>query len=1002
MSLISSADSFDIIKRKLCSYGKDAVGNTNPSTHTRIPGLSNGVKISGGKYNILPEHDELFIDKYIEYVLVKGNEEYITELQLNNGSEPILIDLDFRYPLDTPDDKRLYTSDHISNILYLYLDALPKIFNFKEAQTYPIFVFERDAPYKKYKKDNKNEVTEVKDGIHIVIGLQLAHKYQMLLRAKVIEACGKDEILNDMNLVKDLNDVFDDTISGGTSGWQLYGSKKPGCLPYKLTQYMQLTFDKSDGEFSIDRRSVEKFLSPKDISNNFHLLRGRYPDHLKPELQPNLDMVLNKICGTKVKGTTRPSGNKKSKLSVSAQFLADLSSNVLSNAVTEFLANLNGPDALFNIITTFLESLKLSETTVKDAHNLTQLLPEKYYQEGSHMENRQVSFALKNTDPRLFLSWVMLRSKADDFDYTEIPELYDKWTKYFNVNETKSNLTIGSLKYWVKTDAPEEYKLFQSTNLNVLLEDLIRSYTDGKVARILKLKHGDNYTCADIDHKCMYMFEKHHWTTDKGYDLRRLVSNDLLPLFQKKQDEAAAEWVRQSTEEGSDDLEVEFDTDLAESGKNAKKESDSMARIKKRMKKIAMVVEKLDNTATKNNSFRESMEVFYDPNFSKQLDTNRWAMCFNNGVLDLKTGDFRNGRADDYISMSTRIDYQPLSYYTEVHKDEYETTVTAIRTFFSQLFPIPSLERYMWDHLGSVLIGEKVEQVFNIYVGSGSNGKSLLTELMKFCMGDYKVFAPVNMLTEKRTAVGAATPETMNLKGGRYAVLQEPEKDIPINEGFVKEITGEADITGRHLFGSTETFALQVNFAACMNAMFSVKGTDDGIWRRLKVVAFLAKFIDKGENYEHDSDYIFEKDKTLIGKLPLWAPIFMSMLVEIAVKNQGVVKDCEEVTRYTTEFRQSQDVIRCFLSTRVELCPGGQVGTQNLHRAFKEWHHTTYNNAKSPKMSELDTAMNKMHGDKATQPNKKWNGVRVILETEKKNEENGAEVKEEIESANDL
>lgn len=993
MSLICAGDSFEIAKRKVSAYAKDESAAAKPATHTRIPGLCNGNRISGGKYYVSPENDKLFIDKYIEHVMRDGKEEYMTELQLDNGSEPILSDLDFRYPLDTPDNTRLYTEDHIVQLVDLYLDALPKLFAFKHEQSFPIFVFERDAPYKKYKKD-KSEVTEVKDGIHIVIGLQLPHTYQMLLRAKVMEACGKAEILADMNLVKGLDDVFDDKICAGTSGWQLYGSKKPGCLPYKLTQYMQMTFDEADGELSTDHRDVEQFLSAEEIGTNFHLLRARYSGHLKPDLLPNLDKVMAKTKGVvAVKTTTATRTNKKNELTL--------------NLSQEYLAKLTSPDALEAAVNDLLMSLKLTETVVRDAHDLAQMLPEKYYQEGSHMENRQVSFALKNTDARLFLSWVMLRSKADDFDYADIPDLYDKWIRYFNVNDTKSNLTIGSLKYWVKTDAPDEYRTFQSKNLEVLLEDLIRSYTDGKVSRILKLKHGDHYTCADIDHKRMFMFEGHHWTTDKGYDLRRLVSEDLLPLFEKKRDEATAELFRQTSEEGSDDLEMDFDTDLADSGKKAKKESDAMTRIKKRMKKIAMVVDKLDSTATKNNSFRECMEVFYDAKFSQQLDTNRWTMCFSNGVLNLKTGEFRDGRADDYISMSTKIDYHPISYYTETHAEEYGEMVAAIRTFFAQLFPIPSLERYMWDHLASVLIGEKVEQVFNIYVGSGSNGKSLLCELMKFCMGNYKAFAPVNMLTEKRTAVGAATPEMMKLKGARYTVFQEPEKDAPINEGFVKEITGESEITGRPLFGETETFDLQVNFASCMNSMFAVKGTDDGIWRRLKVVPFLAKFVDKGEAYEHESDYVFDKDKSLIGKLPQWAPIFMSMLVEITIKNQGVVKDCEEVIQYTNEFRKSQDVIQCFISSRVEYCEGGQVGSQNLHRTFKEWHHNMHNGCKIPKMGDVDAAMDKKFGAKALQPSRKWNGIRVILESEKDigskmegEEDNGNGG--DVESANDL
>jgi hypothetical protein len=78
-----------------------------------------------------------------------------------------------------------------------------------------------------------------------------------------------------------------------------------------------------------------------------------------------------------------------------------------------------------------LKSLKPDEYEVKETHEYTQILPEKYYAPGSHLLNRQVAFALKHTDERLFLSWVQLRSKATDFDYSSISSLYYDWKKYF-------------------------------------------------------------------------------------------------------------------------------------------------------------------------------------------------------------------------------------------------------------------------------------------------------------------------------------------------------------------------------------------------------------------------------------------------------------------------------------------------------------------------------------------------------------------------------------------
>ena len=69
-----------------------------------------------------------------------------------------------------------------------------------------------------------------------------------------------------------------------------------------------------------------------------------------------------------------------------------------------------------------------------------------------------------------------------------------------------------------------------------------------------------------------------------------------------------------------------------------------------------------------------------------------------------------------------------MKYYDEVH------------AFLKQLFPVPEVYEYMVEHLASVLIGTNENQTFNLYVGSGRNGKSKLIELMQKVCGKYKGF----------------------------------------------------------------------------------------------------------------------------------------------------------------------------------------------------------------------------------------------------------------------
>ena len=141
---------FELAKRKFSIHGKntDSAECQNQTTITRIPDKDLG--ILGGKFHISQNDEEEFYSKYIDHVLINNNREYLTELQLNDGTEPILVDLDFRYPLNT--EERKYTKEHITNLIDVYLDELPKIFNFPDGATFPVFVFERPALHKKFKK----------------------------------------------------------------------------------------------------------------------------------------------------------------------------------------------------------------------------------------------------------------------------------------------------------------------------------------------------------------------------------------------------------------------------------------------------------------------------------------------------------------------------------------------------------------------------------------------------------------------------------------------------------------------------------------------------------------------------------------------------------------------------------------------------------------------------------------------------------------------------------
>jgi putative DNA primase/helicase len=279
--------------------------------------------------------------------------------------------------------------------------------------------------------------------------------------------------------------------------------------------------------------------------------------------------------------------------------------------------------------------------------------------------------------------------------------------------------------------------------------------------------------------------------------------------------------------------------------------------------------------------------------------------------------------------------------------------------------------------LASCLIGSGKNQSFNVYHGSGSNGKSILADLMSISLGEYKGTVPITLVTEKRGLIGGTSDEVIKLKGVRYAVMQEPSKNVKLNEGIMKELTGGDPIQARALYAESEVFEPQFNLVVCTNNLFDVDSNDDGTWRRIKKVDFMSKFVDEGEEYNDETPYLYPKDKTLKDKLPQMAPVFVSMLVKRAFETDGNVVDCQTVINASNKYRKGQDHIAAFISERI-LKTGNKTDKINktgLKHDFDNWFQQEQGGRKLPKGQELYDFMDKKFG---LHTSKGWGGVAFI------------------------
>jgi P4 family phage/plasmid primase-like protien len=913
-------------------------GDDKPSTNTRI---GDGASIYSGNYHIPEEEYADFLRIYNEEIVLKNKPEYLTETQLKTDG-PILVDLDLRFEYSC--ETRKYTKDHTDDLVNEYLDQLKLIYQFNENTRFSIFVLEKPN----INRVEKKQIT--KDGLHLIIGIKSERKMQILLRKRMLpkleEMWGGE---NGLGIINTFDEVLDEGISTGGTNWQLYGSGKPNHERYRLTYVYNITgYDTADQQFTSDVVDVSR--TPVPMKEYIHQLSARNSKHPTFFYTTSFANELHSVPDAPIR---RANVSTRTTLSVDVM-------------------NIRNATDLEMATKSFLESIQESEFELRETWEYTMVLPTMYYEEGSYSKWIRVGWALRNIDNRLFILWVAFSAKASRFDYTTIPELYEKWLKFdiSNPGETHRGLTKRSIMHWAKEDAREDFVRIRESSIDLAIERSLGSYElleDGKadkrgcadtdIATILHQLYKSEYVCSGITSNTWYKYEEPRWRRiDAGVYLRKHISNELRSIYAKKASYYME--LRSRLSEGQD--------------------AHRIKQVSSHIDKIMSIYTRLGNTNDKKNIMTEAKELFYNDRFEEKLDANAYLICFKNGVVDFKEKVFRRGYPEDHITKCTGIDYIP-----DVYSGHHKPTIDKLTDFMQKLFPNPELCTYMWEHLASSLIGIHPNQTWNIYIGEGQNGKSVLVKLMEYVLGEYKGIVPLSLLTDRRTKIGGTSPEVIGLQGLRYAVMQEPTKGDRVNEGVMKQLVSGIDpIQARGLYMQNAiTFYPQFKLILCTNNLMDIKSNDHGTWRRIRVVPFKSLFTENPVDNDLEKPYQYMIDRTLEERIRDWKEVFASMLVLKTFETNGEVRDCSIVIEARDMYRKDQDAIAEYLADNIYSEPNSTISKSDLSASLNLWR-TTNNYGKEPSIKEITAQMDKKY--KKCMKTKGWIGCDFIANKEHK------------------
>lgn len=300
------------------------------------------------------------------------------------------------------------------------------------------------------------------------------------------------------------------------------------------------------------------------------------------------------------------------------------------------------------------------------------------------------------------------------------------------------------------------------------------------------------------------------------------------------------------------------------------------------------------------------------------FDADPLLLGVRNGVIDLRTNEFRNGRREDYISQRCNVVYDPLAQCPRWL--EFLEVITAKDR---------DLIAYKQRVAGVLLAGEAIEILF-IAHGTGANGKTTELEMVHEILGDYAYACDASLLVNvKNVNRGAASPEIVALKGKRAVFINETQARDRLNEARVKYLTGSDIMQGRDLWERPINWKPTHKPVLRTNYKPRIADMDEGIWRRLHCIPYLVTFAE--ENRETDF-----RERVL---LPEKAGIFNYMLAGWAeYRDAGRRLNpppnvCEEKAAY----KRAMDHTGRWIDLCCEYVPGCKTALKVIHAAYAAW-----------------------------------------------------------------
>jgi len=315
------------------------------------------------------------------------------------------------------------------------------------------------------------------------------------------------------------------------------------------------------------------------------------------------------------------------------------------------------------------------------------------------------------------------------------------------------------------------------------------------------------------------------------------------------------------------------------------------------------------------------------------FDSDPDLLCVKNGYVDLSTGKLHSPDPDKLMTKSAGCTYKE-----GVTHPLWNKALTALPE---------DVQEWYQDRIGQSATGYMTpDDLMVVAHGDGENGKSTLVAAVKTVLGSYGVLVSDRVLLANPDA---HPTELMDLRGARYAILEETPEARRLDVHRLKTVVGTEEIKARRIRQDTVEFAATHSLFINTNFRPIVSETDHGTWRRLALLSFPFTFKKPGSVLSSPNDRHGDPLLRLAFKRPTedLSQAVLSWIVEGAKRwyerGKIMLPIPERVEADSFKWRAETDLILGFVQEALKFVPDGRTPSKEMLDAFNAWvegqHH---------------------------------------------------------------